>query len=104
LTAADVNRDGKIDLVVADAGSSTVTVLRGRGDGRFESDQRFLVGANPQKAVIEDFNKDGKADLAVGNMTETAFPSCLATAPAGFPPSPRRWRLRENPAPWPWAI
>lgn len=35
LIAADVNADGRVDLVVANLGSGTVSVLVGRGDGTF---------------------------------------------------------------------
>ena len=68
LAAADVNGDSKTDLVVADAGNDTISVLRGRGDGRFESDQRFPVGITPRTAVMADFNKDSRNDLAVANL------------------------------------
>jgi hypothetical protein len=33
--AADVNADGRTDLVVANLGSGTVSVVVGRGDGTF---------------------------------------------------------------------
>jgi hypothetical protein len=35
MVATDVNADGKIDLVVTNIGSNSITVLIGKGDGTF---------------------------------------------------------------------
>ena len=81
LTAADVNGDRKLDLVVplygiCSAGScsapgSAVAILLGNGDGTLqaESDFKLVNGSNtyfnPYHAAVGDLNGDGKADLAV---------------------------------------
>ena len=41
--AADVNGDGKEDLIVANWGDNTVGVLLGNGDGTFQTQQAFPV-------------------------------------------------------------
>src|SRR6516225_1503420 len=41
---ADVNGDGKPDIITANFGSNDVSVLLGNGDGTFQAAQDFAVG------------------------------------------------------------
>jgi hypothetical protein len=66
IVAADFNRDGKLDLGVANYQTATVSALLGQGDGTFPSKTDFSVGAFPVGLVVADFNGDGKLDFAVG--------------------------------------
>jgi hypothetical protein len=59
LQAADVNGDGKLDLI-----TSGVTVLLGHGDGTFQIGSSFYVGGY-YGWTIADFNGDGKLDLII---------------------------------------
>ncbi len=43
LAAADINGDGKPDLVVANSGSSSVSVIVGNGDGTFQPAVAYAV-------------------------------------------------------------
>ena len=63
-----MNRDGKLDLVVADNGGTTVSVLLGDGTGAFTTSD-VTVGAQPAAVGLGDFNRDGKLDLVVGTAT-----------------------------------
>ena len=67
--AGDFDRDGKIDLAVADQGSNNVAILRGNGDGTFGTPTFFPCGSDvqPSALVAGDFNLDGNLDLAVAN-------------------------------------
>ena len=64
---ADFNGDGKMDLAVANSGSSTVRVLLNDGNGNFFSWAEYPTGYNPQSVTSADFNGDGKMDIAVAN-------------------------------------
>src|SRR6266704_291405 len=64
---ADLNRDGKPDLVTANAGSATVSVLLGNGDGTFAAKTDFTTGSGPQSVAIGDLNGDARPDLAVAD-------------------------------------
>ena len=47
VAVADVNGDGKPDLVVANYGNNTVSVLLGNGNGTFQTQQTFATGTEP---------------------------------------------------------
>jgi hypothetical protein len=70
IVAADLNRDGKIDLVVANFNDNSVSVFLGAGDGTFTSSGTYTVGAGPVAVALGDFRGDGtRDDLAVLNST-----------------------------------
>lgn len=64
VTAADVNNDGKLDLVVGDSDGSFI-VLLGNGDGTFQPGVSHPGGGT--SIVVADLNHDGKLDIAAGN-------------------------------------
>jgi hypothetical protein len=75
MAVADVNEDGKPDLVVAngcaDSGCSNngvVGVLLGNGDGTFQAAVTYDSGGRYALSVaVADVNRDGKPDIVVAN-------------------------------------
>ncbi len=67
MAAADIDGDGALDVAVANRSRSTLTILRGGGDGTFRIGQSYLVGRAPQAAALVDFNRDGMLDALVLN-------------------------------------
>jgi hypothetical protein len=64
ITAADVNGDGKMDLIVANEISGNTGVLLGNGDGTFGP--AAILGAAGSVAVA-DLNGDGKPDIVTAS-------------------------------------
>jgi hypothetical protein len=68
VATGDFNRDGKLDLVLANDEINNVSVLLGNGDGAFGTATNFAPGDGPISVVVGDFNRDGSLDLAVANF------------------------------------
>ena len=47
LAYADLNHDGKLDLVIADRFSSAMEIMMGNGDGTFRPGRQYLLGEQP---------------------------------------------------------
>src|SRR5208282_1977144 len=65
VTTADVNGDGKPDLIVANEADNTVSVLLnttapGAATSSFARQQTFAVGSYPFSVTMADVNGDGK--------------------------------------------
>ena len=65
--SADFNGDGLADLVVANSGTTSVSILLGNGDGTFKPRADYPTGGNSPMMATGDFNGDGRLDLAVAN-------------------------------------
>jgi hypothetical protein len=75
IAVADVNGDGKPDLLTANVNGSSpngsVGVLLGNGDGTFQTAVTYPSGSNAALAVaVADLNGDGKPDLVVANCSD----------------------------------
>src|SRR5262249_16595817 len=68
----DFTGDGKPDLVTANIGDNSVGVLPGNGDGSFRNAQLYAAGPGPDAAAAEDFNGDGRPDVAVADNSAGA--------------------------------
>ena len=82
IAVADVNGDGKPDLLVPNDGSDNVCVMLGKGDGTFQRPVCYdSGGVAPITVAVADVNRDGKPDLLVAN--ECATSDCTAGGSVG---------------------
>ena len=107
VAVGDFDGDGRLDLAVANAGSNTISVLLGKGNGKFRAAPDVSAGLGPVFVAVDDFNGDGKPDLVVASLFSSTsiarhfhsrpvsrtpllpnsgkhLPFCLLHAPRGF--------------------
>jgi Bacterial type II and III secretion system protein/FG-GAP-like repeat len=81
------------DLVVANSGSNTVSVLLGSEnfDGTFTeaTGSPFAVGTRPSAVIIADLNGDGFLDIAVANETDNTISTFQGDGQGNFVPFPK---------------
>ena len=89
INAADIDGDGKPELITTNAGSNTLSIFRNTAtsgtitSGSFAAKVDFNTGSSPREAAVGDFNGDGKPDVAVVNYTSGTFTSFRNTATSG---------------------
>ncbi len=80
---ADVNGDGKPDLIATNRGS--VAVLLGNGDGTFQAAVNYSTGGyNAVSLAVGDVNGDGRLDLIVANRDSSSIGVLLGNGDGTF--------------------
>lgn len=90
ITVADVNRDGNLDILVANADGETVSVLLGDGAGHFRQAAGSPVGAGhlPNDIAVADMNGDGNPDMVIANHQSPYITILLGDGKGSFRPAP----------------
>jgi hypothetical protein len=103
VSVGDFNRDTKLDFAVSNAGSGTVGIFLGNGNGQFTqaSGSPITLGGispYPESLAVADFNLDGSPDLAVlvnersGSSTGDYVQVLLGDGSGGFSFAPVTYR------------
>jgi FG-GAP-like repeat/FG-GAP repeat len=89
IAIADVNHDGKPDIIVANTRDETISVLLGDGKGHFSPapGSPFACGKSPNDIAVADMNGDGNPDLIVANTETPNITILLGDGKGGFKPS-----------------
>ena len=77
----DLNRDGKLDLVLGNGTSPYVSILLGHGDGSFSAPTSPAAPTGP--FAVMDVNRDGKLDLAFSEGNAPGFAQTTISVAAG---------------------
>jgi hypothetical protein len=77
LQTADLNGDGKLDLVALSGSDNSVSVLFNTGNGTFGPATTYSVVSNPQDMTLADFNGDSHPDIVVGSYHDNSVYSLL---------------------------
>jgi len=67
----DLNHDGHVDIVTANAASNSV--LLGNGDGTFAAQTTYRVGYDANSVALDDLNHDGHVDIVTGRTSRGSF-------------------------------
>jgi len=85
VTAADLNADGRLDLITGNE-YGTASVLLGTGDGRFSAPVDYVIGGSPRVTRSADVNGDGKLDLVASNFETHTVQVLLGIGDGTFGP------------------
>jgi hypothetical protein len=86
VTVADLNGDGRPDLVTANFYSDNVSILLGNGAGGFATAAGFPAeaGDGPVSVAVADVNGDGRPDLVTANIFSNNVSVLLGDGAGGF--------------------
>ncbi|CAF1424753.1 unnamed protein product, partial [Rotaria sordida] len=70
LVVDDINKDDRLDVIVANSGTDNVGIFLGYGNGNFAGMMTFPtgIGSRPCSVAVADFNDDGRLDIVVINI------------------------------------
>lgn len=83
VTAADVNRDGRPDLIVPSHNSDRVLILQNEGGYQFKT-RSVAVGRHPIAVAALELTGDGLLDLAVLNAADNTLQVLVNRGEEGF--------------------
>jgi hypothetical protein len=72
VASGDLNGDGKPEIMTANEGADTISVLHNRGDGSFDAKRDYPTGRRPFGVEIGDLNGDGSPDLVTLNFADVS--------------------------------
>ncbi len=98
--SGDINRDGRLDLVVADRANDDVAVLYGTGAGTFSVTLLVAVdGVAPVGLAVGDIDGDDRADTVTANEGDGSVSFLVTSRPPATPtPAPTSTPTRTRTA------
>ncbi|HEV7165542.1 MAG TPA: FG-GAP-like repeat-containing protein [Gammaproteobacteria bacterium] len=84
IAVGDLNGDGVLDVVTADSGSNSMSVLLGNKDGTYQPRKVYRVGQNPSDIALVDLDHDGNLDAIVTNNDDNTVNIWWGDGKGGF--------------------
>lgn len=81
---ADVNNDGKLDMVTGSALAPYVSICLGNGKGEFAGYLTSYLGTVATHLILADLNNDGKLDLVTANRSNNTVNVRLGDGQGAF--------------------
>jgi hypothetical protein len=79
IVLADMNRDGRLDLV-AGGTTGTIVVWLGNGDGTFAPPASHPIASGAVGVAVADMDRDGRPDIVTANA-QARRPCCWPARP-----------------------
>jgi hypothetical protein len=86
IAAGEFSSDGNYDLAVTYAGSSSVQIFTGAGDGTFQPGKTLPVGVDPVSIVAGDLG-NGHVDLAIADLNANDVSVLMGNGDGSFQPA-----------------
>lgn len=87
VVAANLNGDGKYDLITANGTQDSISVLLNAGDGTFAAPVSYGTGADPVSLAVADVNADGWLDVVTSDSGDDTVSLLLNNGDGTFAPA-----------------
>ena len=84
VAAADLNGDGRPDLLMSDFSNAAISVVLNQENGSFTQGAVYGLPHPPASLAVGDFNGDGKPDVAVAMLVENQIAVMLGNGDGTF--------------------
>ena len=86
VAVADLNGDGRPDIVTANRSDNSVSVLLSNPDGSFQTKETFATDLQPFSVAVADVNGDGIPDIVTANYAGSSVSVLLGNGDGTFRP------------------
>lgn len=83
ISLSDIDKDGRMDIIIANQGANTVSVIRNLctvGNINFAAGADFSVGYSPNAVAVGDIDGDGNIDVLTANQSDNTISVLLNTS------------------------
>jgi hypothetical protein len=84
IAIADITGDGKLDIITANEGGNSISVLPNQGQRTFGAAIELPTGLSPEAVVVGDFNGDKILDVATPNLLDGTVTVLLGKGGGNF--------------------